>query len=79
MKWFESFLSERKLQVKIKNHVSHYFDVFSGVPQGHSGSLLFSLFINDAKNVVAKSQIYLFTDDAKLAIKGKWIGNCKEF
>ena len=79
LKWIELFLSERKVQVKIKNHVSDYFDASSGVPQGsHLGPLLFILFINDAKNIVANSQLYLFADDAKLVIKGKWTGNCVE-
>ena len=48
LKWFTSFLSNRKQRVQIGDAYSDYVDITSGVPQGsYSGPLLFILFAND--------------------------------
>ena len=63
IKWFESYLSNRKLLVCI--------DVFSeagtlkyGVPQGSIlGPLLFLLYVNDLPQSLSDAGFYLYADD----------------
>lgn len=65
--WINSFLYKRKQQVKIKNHVSHYINACSGVPQGsHCGPILFLFFIDDICKSLSNSRILLFADDLKI-------------
>lgn len=67
LRWIESYLSNRELQVRIKGHVSDPFTAKSGVPQGSNlGPLLFILFINDAADSLKNAQILIFADDIKL-------------
>ena len=61
--WIDSFLSQRKQQVRVNGECSDWSNVASGVPQGTVlGPLLFSLYINDIINDV-DSEIRLFADD----------------
>ena len=69
LKWFTSFLSNRKQRVKIGDAYSDYVDITSGVPQGsRSGPLLFILFANDLPDnlVHTNSEVYMFADDTKI-------------
>ena len=71
--------SQPALKVKIKNHGSEPFTGHSGVSQGsHIDLFLFILFINDARDVIRYSNIYLFADDAKIAKKITNIKDCEE-
>jgi hypothetical protein len=53
--------------VRITSHRSREIKVSSGVPQGsHLGPVLFSIFVNDIKNVIRDSLFLLYADDLKL-------------
>lgn len=61
---FKSYLSNRKQFVQINESKSHMASVVHGVPQGSGlGPLLFSIYVNDLKNLGFKGQLYMFADD----------------
>ena len=71
LKWFHSYLSNRKQSVQIKNVLTISSEVKLGVPQGSIlGPLLFTVFINDLPNVVKHGRIDMYADDTTLSVSG---------
>lgn len=67
IRWLLSYLSDRRIYVKIGSSRSAVFAAKSGVPQGsHLDPLLFLLFINDRTSVITYAIALLFADDLKL-------------
>ena len=60
----ESYLSDRKQQIKIGNVVSSWAEIKKGVPQGSIlGPLLFNVFINDIFYFIKNCDLYNYADD----------------
>ena len=70
LKWFESYLSNRKQYVKINRTKSLTKDVICGVPQGSVlGPLLFIIYTNDLPNSLKHTHAILFADDTTIYTK----------
>ncbi|MCG8033360.1 MAG: reverse transcriptase family protein, partial [Candidatus Thiodiazotropha taylori] len=68
LKWFASYLSDRKQKVVLPGAQSNWNSIHAGVPQGSIlGPLLFLLYINDIVTDIG-SNIRLFADDTSLYI-----------
>ena len=66
LKWIESFLSDRTMQVCVKGEYSSQRAVLSGVPQGSVlGPLLFLVYINHIGSKLS-GNYKIFADDLKL-------------
>ena len=64
LKWFESYLRDRTIQVKMNNVISEPKKINVGVPQGGNISpLLFTIFVNDIPQIFSKSKCLLYADD----------------
>ena len=74
LKWFESYLSNRKQYVTYNGISSVTKTVKCGVPQGSIlGPLLFLIYINDLCSVCKHTFPILFADDTNLFSSGKEI------
>ncbi len=74
LKWFESYLKNRKQYTSVNGVKSSLSTVQYGVPQGSVlGPLLFLIYVNDINNCVDKqyAEIRLFADDTNVFITEK--------
>ena len=71
IKWFKSYLTERKQRVSFNGVVSGSSQLNTGVPQGSIlGPLLFLIFINDMPDVIKHGKICMYADDTTLYVEG---------
>jgi len=78
VKWFSSYLDERKQFVDVQGTFSSQEDVSCGVPQGSIlGPLLFTLYVNDMSTAV-NCDLSLYADDSMLLISGENVNHVEE-
>ena len=71
LRWFKSYLGNRKHSTVANNVCSSELSVSYGVPQGSIlGPLLFSVYINNLPNIPQNSKLLLYADDAVLVTDG---------
>ena len=76
LKWFVSYLSDRRQRVIVNGKTSDWKPVTSGVPEGSLlAPLLFALFINDLPLEI-NSGCLMYADDVKLYRKIKTQDDC---
>ena len=67
LKWFQSYLIDRKQYVSINGQSSELLLNNCGVSQGSVlGPLLFLIYINDLPNISKILNFYLFADDTNI-------------
>ena len=76
LKWFSSYLSNRKQFIQAGDIKTSYEDIICGVPQGSIlGPLLFIIYVNDLSDVSKILEPIMFADDTNLFFTHK---NIKE-
>ena len=78
VKWFQSYLSNRKFMVNLENSFSEVSSISCGVPQGSIlGPLLFLIYVNDMPMAV-KCDLFLYADDTCLVFQSKNVKDIKK-
>lgn len=71
LKWFSSYLKNRKHYVYYNGSTSEQCSIDFGVPQGSVlGPLLFIIYMNDLPNAISDCQVVLFADDTTIYHSG---------
>ena len=72
LRWFQSYLTDRKQYVMFNGSKSDSKQLFYSVPQGSIlGPLLFNLYINDLTSLAINMKITLFADDSCFYLANK--------
>ena len=79
LKWFQSYLSNRKQYVTYNGVSSQVNNITCGVPQGSIlGPLLFLLYINDLGKICSSTTSILFADDTNLFKSGSNLSDMED-
>ena len=69
LRWFKSYLADRRQCVCINGEMSETRTIDLGVPQGSIlGQLLLNVYVNSLSTAVTKSELILYADDAVLVV-----------
>ena len=80
LRWFRTYLSDRKQRVVMGGIESDWTPVTSGVPQGSIlGPSLFIMYINDAPSSLSNSKCVLYADDVKIYKRIACLADCLDF
>ena len=72
MKWFTSYLTNRRQYTVLQNYESEFECITYGVPQGSVlGPLLFLIYVNDIQFAITNAKIKLFADDTNVFFHSK--------
>ena len=67
LRWFASYLTDRKQYCQINGHKSCLKNVLCGIPQGSClGHLLFILYVNDFEQCLEKCTADMYADDTSV-------------
>ena len=74
--WIKNFLTKRKIQVNIEDHLSEEFEIDNGVPQGSGiSTLLFDMILSNIPNLNIKPvKSKEFADDVAFSVTTKTYG-----
>ena len=71
LKWFASYLANRKQYVHVNNQCSEQLPLKYSVPQGSIlGPTLFIIYINDLPEIFKQAKFIFFADDANIIVTG---------
>ena len=72
LKWFKSYLSNRKQYIEVESQKTDYLTIKCGVPQGSIlGPLLFLIYVNDLSSSSRILEPIMFADDTNLFFSHK--------
>ena len=80
IKWFQSYLSNRKFFVTLTNIFSDTGLINCGALQGSIlGPLLFLIYINDLPQALNETESYLYADDTCIFYQDKYVEKTGNF